>query len=273
MVMPAPAVTMRRGPSRIRLLAFNALAGFLGLASCAFGFLSIVWGLEAERTVHRLHDIGPGLILAVMIAPAALALPGARPRSIAGMQQLVAVVLGWTIAGALSHALDGFVGMFLLVTALLVVLHPGRDRLVRLPRRPSWVMGLIAFAAAVPLMRYALNEAALQRWTVPTNPHAAEAHYRGMAAMALAMILVTLVAASRTDGWRLPAWCVGLASAVFGIVSLDTPYLEGSFGTIGGVLAVLGGLAFVAAAEFEARRESRGERPSGTSRRPLDRLV
>jgi hypothetical protein len=273
MPMRRPVVPLRGGVSALRSLAFDLLAGVLGVVSAAFGLLSIVSALRVERTVHRLHDLGPGIVLAVVMAPAAFALLGARKRSIAGLQQAAAVVIAWTIAGALSRTFDPLFGMFLVLTVLLAVLHPARGRLLALPRRPSLVMGLIAVAAAVPLILYAANQAGLQRWTVQSNPHAAEAHYAGMAEMALAFVLVAFVGASRTDGWRLPAWCAGLAAAAFGAASVGTPYVEGSFGTSGGVIAILGGIAFIAAAAVQSRREGRSRRVSGASERALDQVV
>jgi hypothetical protein len=271
MQTPAPVVTA--DVARSRLIAFNVTAGLIGFVSGAFGLLSIVSALGVERTVHRLHDIGSGLVLAVLMAPAAFALVGAHRRSIAGMQQAAAVVIAATAGTVLSHTVNPFVGTLLVFTVLLAALHPARERLLAVPGRPSWTMGAIAGGAAVALIPYAVNQAALQRWTVPSNPHAAEAHYGGMASMALALALVALVAALQTDGWRLPAWCAGLAAATFGIASMVTPHLEGSFGTAGGVSAVVAGTAFIAAAELQARRESRGQHVPGTSERALDQVV
>jgi hypothetical protein len=59
----------------------------------------------------------------------------------------------------------------------------------------------------------------------------------------------------------LRAWCAGIALALYGIASVvfarfhgsDIPY-PGSVGTGWGIAAVIGGLGFIAVAEWEARR-------------------
>jgi hypothetical protein len=82
-----------------------------------------------------------------------------------------------------------------------------------------------------------------------------------MAAMAFTLALVGLLASARIRGWRISAWCAGLGVAVYGVASIvfhrlpgtDLPY-AGSEGTAWGIVALVGGLAFVGLTEWEARR-------------------
>jgi hypothetical protein len=75
-----------------------------------------------------------------------------------------------------------------------------------------------------------------------------------MAAMAVGIVMVSLLAASRTRGWRIPAWSAGAAAIVFGLASVIFPGHPGAQGRGWGIVAVAGGVLFIGAAEWEARR-------------------
>lgn len=75
-----------------------------------------------------------------------------------------------------------------------------------------------------------------------------------MAAMAVAIVLTGLLAALRTRGWRIPTWSAGVAAIVFGLASVVFPDQPGAVGRGWGVLAIAGGVLFIAVAEWEGRR-------------------
>jgi peptidoglycan/LPS O-acetylase OafA/YrhL len=77
-----------------------------------------------------------------------------------------------------------------------------------------------------------------------------------MAAMAIAVGLVSVLAAFQTRGWRICAWCVGAAALVFGLASLVFPSYRGSPGGGWGALAVGSGLLYILVAEVRAKRDS-----------------
>jgi hypothetical protein len=78
-------------------------------------------------------------------------------------------------------------------------------------------------------------------------------HWPGMAAVAVAIILVGLLAALRIRGWRVTAWTAGLALAYYGLVSVLTPFDASSGGYLWGGLAIAWGIVFIILAEREAR--------------------
>jgi len=84
-----------------------------------------------------------------------------------------------------------------------------------------------------------------------------------MAAMAVAVVLTGLLAASKTRGRRTPAWSAGAAAIVFGLASLAFPDNRGAPGRGWGMLAVAGGILFIATAEREASRPKTAHEPSG----------
>jgi hypothetical protein len=135
-----------------------------------------------------------------------------------------------------------------------VALHPARDRFLRLSRGVSPVLGILTVAAAVPLIGFALGQASLQRNGVAGDPHVDMHHYTGMAFMAIALVLCGAVAALRSRGYRIAAWTTGLAGAVFGIASAVYRHAPSSVARRWGAVAVIGGILFSAAAEWDHRR-------------------
>lgn len=78
-----------------------------------------------------------------------------------------------------------------------------------------------------------------------------------MAAMAIAIVLVALLASLKTRGWRIPPWCAGLAAVVFGLASAVYPDHPAADGFGWGAAAPVGGVLFIAVAEWEARKSAR----------------
>jgi hypothetical protein len=84
------------------------------------------------------------------------------------------------------------------------------------------------------------------------------AHWTTMAAMAFGVVAAGLLASARIRGWRLTAWCAGPGAAAYGLGSIVFRRFPGTSiphaGTRGmgwGLVALVGGLAFIAIAEWE----------------------
>jgi hypothetical protein len=75
-----------------------------------------------------------------------------------------------------------------------------------------------------------------------------------MAAMAIAIVLASGLAALRTRGWRIPAWSAGTAAIVFGLATVVFPDQRGAEGRGWGGVAIAGGVLFITVAELERRR-------------------
>jgi hypothetical protein len=247
--------------ARRRRLAFLIISGLLGVAFALplFGWPSLVlgWFEGGDRLPHRVHDLGYGAWAGILLAVGYLSQLRAPERRIAGFQQVALALVGQAIASTL--AADGsfllFILGFAVLTAVLGWLHPARER-VRERGRPSIPLLVLAIAAAVPLTMYALDMAELQRTGLPSDTHVAERHWSTMAALALSIWLVAAQAGLRTPGWRIPGWSAGLAAAVFGVASMVFPAYPGAVGTTWGLVALLGGVVFVALAEWIHRSES-----------------
>jgi hypothetical protein len=239
------------------IFAAGAFGGLLGLG------LVIGWFDDTDGGIHRVHDIGFGVLYGVILTSACLAMIRRPERKASAFFQILVTVVAGLIA-ALTSA-DGRCVFFPVIVAasaaILLAIHPARAELFRPALRPSGVLAALAVAGSVPLVWFGLTMARLQRTGLPVDPHVKNDHWANMAAMAFALVLLGLLASARMWGWRLTAWCAGLGAAVFGLASIvfhrfpgtNLPY-PGSKGIGWGLAAMVGGLAFVGVAEWEARR-------------------
>ena len=244
-------------PKRGWATVFRVLTILLGLVLGlgAFGWPSLVapWFATGSQVIHRVHNLGYGALVGILLAAPLVAQarrPEARP---AAMQQAIVAGVTMVVAEAVSTDLEPFFPSVLILVLVVASLHPARGRLLRRPARPSPATMVLAVAGAIPLIWFAVHESAFQRNGSPLDPHVQMHHWTTMTGLGLAIAAVAILASFRTDGWRIPAWCAGLAAAVYGAASLAYPSYAGASGRAWGSVAVLGGLAFIAVAEVEGR--------------------
>ncbi|CAN5153117.1 hypothetical protein BH20ACT9_BH20ACT9_16820 [soil metagenome] len=251
----APVAPARRMAFNVVALLTGLLAGFV-----VFGLPSLVspWFASGDQVLHRVHDFGWGVLMGLIVAVGAFAQLRRAEEKVAGAQQVAAAAVALLLVALLVLPPNPLPTVLAVLAALLVYLHPARARVLRGAVRPSPAMAAVALAGAVPLLWYAVAQAGTQRGAPATDPHTELLHYGAMAAMALALALVAGLGAMRTVGWQIPALCAGLGAVWFGLGSAAFPDSEGSFGLAGGVLAVLGGIAYLVAAQRETRRASPG---------------
>jgi hypothetical protein len=252
------------GVSKGRRIAFAVLSVLFAMASLGglFGFgLVIGWIETGPDAIHHVHHIGYGVAYGVVLTTAFVALAGRPERKPSVFLQVVATAVATAIAALVSGDPGYLVvaASIAVAAGVLLALHPDRSTVLHPVARPSRSLGALALAGSVPLVWYGLSAARLQRTGSPLDPHVAEGHWTTMAAMAFTLVLAGLLAAARIRGWRITAWCAGLGVAVWGLASIvfhrlpgtDLPY-AGSEGVGWGLIAVAGGLAFVALAEWTA---------------------
>jgi hypothetical protein len=135
---------------------------------------------------------------------------------------------------------------------VLWALKPARERPIP-ESRPSWILLVLVLAAAVPLSIYALDNADLQR-VDQTSEHAEFYHWVETSFYAIAILLVALLPALRPAAYRLPAWSAGIALVVLAAASLVFPGYASALDGPWAWGALVGGIIFVAVAEWERRR-------------------
>ncbi|CAN5368155.1 hypothetical protein BH20ACT9_BH20ACT9_04610 [soil metagenome] len=239
-------------PSRARRIGFLVAAALVALLAgiAAYGLPALVLPLtySGDRVIHRVHDLGHGVLMGGLITVALLSQLRHPERKIAAMQQFALAVGAFVLALLVTLSLNPFVVVFVLIVALLGFLHPARHALLRSPGKPDAAMLAIVAGGAIPLAWYAVAQAVLQLTSDAGNPHAEEFHYASMSALAVGLVLVGGLAAFRTQGWRVPAWCAGLGTIWIGLASVVFPHYEGSFGVVGGLVAVVGGVGYLVVA-------------------------
>lgn len=225
---------------------------FFGIFSFSLLALVASWFMTGEREIHRIHDIAWGGLGFLILTLGFLVQLWKPETKISPMQQAVAGSLAFVVALLVSADFSPQAGVFLIVTALIVWLHPARAALGRLPIGASRVLLALTLIAAIPLVPFALDQTQLERDCVAANPHCDESHYLLMAATAFGLILAGLVASAKNPGYRITSWCVAGAAFVWGLASILYPELEGSVDALWGWLLIAWAVVFVGAAQREA---------------------
>lgn len=243
--------------SRVRMWTFYTvlLAALLLLAAPMAPFLVIpvAWPFLAEQLgIHHLHDIGVATMLWLMTL--GIIVQVRRPeRQVGAMQQVLLVILTLTGLTALSRP-DTLVGPLALAFGLVfagAALHPARADVARVRLRADPFMAALAVLAAGPLLAYARGQLRLDHSGVPIAAHGG--HWTAMAALAVSIVVLALLAATRPRGWRVPVWSAGGAAFLFGTASAVLPRLASSMGPTWGALTAAWGVAFVVTAEVRYR--------------------
>lgn len=215
-------------------------------------------------------DPGEKFALATVTAWKLLAVGGAvgicwtAGRSIVAFQALVTGWLAWIGSGLLLSvppADESPPAVALLVTTVLwllpaVILRPRREQLLRLRARPSAILLPLALAAAVPLAIYAIGQGDLATTGAPGEPANAASIPYVTCALGIVLAVQATFAALRPHASRWLPRFVASAAVSAGLAALVWPHDLGSFGRIWGAVLIGWALAFAAAAEVEARRQT-----------------
>ena len=256
--------------SPIRRIAFRVWAaalvvvfgvGFFGLISLGLGWFESVHGVAGPVT-----DLGYGALVGIILTMGVLLQLRAPEGRIAGVQQAALVIPALLIGSALASDSQNVVAALILVPTLgiLLALHPARREFLRRGAGLSRKLFAITVLGAIPLSAYALAMGTEAR-DLAGPPHHIQ-RLSTMAALAIAVMLASLLAALRTQGWRIPAWSAGTAAIVFGLASSVFPDQRGAEGSGWGAVAIAEGVLFIAVAELESRRDkATGEVSSTTS--------
>jgi hypothetical protein len=254
--IPAPSAPVE--VSRPRRIGFTVLAAllalFTGLAMGGLPALVQTFTVTGHDVVHQIHYVHWAAYMGVLTAVPLAWL--AFRSSVAAAQQTAVVVTAFVVAAAASQMFDPAVVIFPVLIGLLLVLHPRRGELFRPGTGFSAPLGVLAAAVTIPSLWYGWSEIQVHLAAPLSDPHRGppEAHYVSSAALVLAIVGVAWLASQRTSGWRLPAWCAGLAMSMTGAASIWLPGWVSSFNRVWGTAALVWGIAFIAVAEVLSRR-------------------
>ena len=204
------------------VVAFASLTINFGLIDLIDGFTGYV-----DQARNQVLDVGWGAVFGVIL-PLGLLTQLRRPEwRIAGIQQTAVLAFALALAGAAGQkwwylALAGGIA---LAGAVLLALHPARQTFLARGRHLEPMMLALAAVAAVPSLVYAWRMASAQRRDLPPADAVSNGlhHWTVMTALALLVLLLVLLAAARTSGWRIPAISASIAAGAWAISCLLAP--------------------------------------------------
>ena len=238
------------------------------LVRVAAGALAIGWGFfffgltdllafAQGPDYHRamLLSTGWGLLFLFLVA-APLMAAAVAPRTLApaAVCQVTAAAAAVALAAVVSGSPRQLgVAAGLAVTASVVLaLDGGLAALRRLRWRAAAGPAVLVVVAAGPLAAYAWHSAQSTGSSPVSSYTAGLDHWPIQAALPLAVLLITTMAAGHPRGWRVPAWSATAAVAWFAVVSGLEPHLPASAGRGWSVAAGLWALGFLVTAERSA---------------------
>lgn len=208
-------------------------------------------------------DAAHGIVTVVLVAAAFLAQARAPETKIAGLQAVAVTAVAVALSALAGLDLEMLIQACILaaLVAILLPLHPARRQFLargalNLP------MAAIALAGAVPLIFYALTMASRTRGNVlpylgATPPVDGPNDWLNFTGLAIGIGCVALLAALRTQGWRIPAWSAATAGALLAISWILHPGRSGSEPLAAAVVLIIWSLAFVAVSEWQSPRADR----------------
>lgn len=236
-----------------RLTATRVIAWLLAASGTAFGLFTIVFGIVGpDQEIHAVHNAVVASLLIVLTVPPMVAVARNPEHAERPLVILAALVVAGLAAMAIALTPDPFILPVLVLIGVLWVLAPSRGGAFP-PGRTSLIMLALVVAGALLLVPYAFEQAGLQR-TDHTSDHAAFYHWVETSFTALGIVLVGLVASLRPAAYRTAAWSSGLTFAILGGASVVFPTHASALASPWSWAALVGGLAFVAIGEIEARR-------------------
>ncbi len=205
--------------------------------------------------IHRWHSALAAAGTALLIGGTILVLLW-RPRTKPLLMQYLAVA---AVVGLLLNL--PFVGpfMFLVVAPIfvLVAAYPAPRSLLDFSREGSFSRPLLALSlvAAVLLAPVLWHWMALQVQGIgesaTTNEWVADVEHTVL------LLLAGTAASTRRPGWQVLGRLTGVTFLYLGVAALTVPDQPGSWGIVGGILALGGGVGYIAATFIEVRKAQR----------------
>jgi hypothetical protein len=244
-----------------RYTAFRVIAWIMAIAAIGFGIVNAGTLFVQDMEIHRFHLTVIAVLLLAISAPAAIRVARHADDPLPGLMQLAVIAVAGLATMALSLTVDFYTVPFIVLGAVLWILWLRRPARPPFPRERPGIAPLVLVAAgAVPLVLWSLDNARLQRID-EVSEHAEQLHWVEVSFFALAVLLLGLVGALRPRAFRMSARSAGISLAIAGAASLALSHYASALLAPWGAIALAGGIVFVLAAEWEARRRTASTRP------------
>jgi len=143
---------------------------------------------------------------------------------------------------------------------IIVIAYPSPRALLNFKREgslsyPLLALTLIAAVLLAPIIARELNWQMLGM--TEGDVHAQNYHWLTSVLLALTLIMAGSLASTKQVGWQVLGLINGVAYLYLGAMAQLLPDYAGSWGSIGGLLAVLAGVVYIVATLVEARKSRR----------------
>jgi hypothetical protein len=240
-------------PETRRLTVIRVLAWIMAASAVGFGLFTLVFAVIGPgQEIHAVHNAIVASLLLVLTTPAVIAVARHPDDALRPLVILAAIGIAGLATMVVALTPDPFTLPFVVLIGVVWFLVPSRQGIVPAGRLSALMLVLVAIAA-VPLFAYGIDNAALQRGD-HSSEHAAFYHWVESSFYAVSVVLLGFLGALRPASFRLATWCGGLALAILGVASLLFPSLASAIEGPFAWAALIGGAAFVAIGEWEARR-------------------
>lgn len=265
------SATSQSDVKRWHVILFVAIAGLLtllALFASARDLLLLPGQSGFPSVVHRWHEAQSGAFMTILFGGSLLTLLW-KPQSKPLLMQYLVLSIGIVSLFFATASGAGFTPVVLVVgvalIGILVAAYPRpRDLLdIRREGSLSYLLLAITVVAAIllaPIIARELNYQILSM--TQQDVHAQNYHWLTSVVLALLLILGGALAATRRPGWQALAFIVGITYLYLGSMALMLPDYAGSWGTIGGMLGLFGGVSYIVVTLFEVQRTRRAARVS-----------
>jgi hypothetical protein len=248
---------------RWHVILFVTIAGLLTLLmlfASARDLLLLPGQGGFPSVIHRWHEAQSGAFMTILLGGSLLVLLW-KPQNKPLLMQYILLSIGIVCLFFATATGAGFMPIVLVIgvvlIGILVAAYPRPRDLLNLRSGASLSYPLLAITvvAAIllaPIIARELNYQILGM--TQQDVHALNYHWLTSVVLALLLILGGSLAAIRRPGWQALAFIVGITYLYLGSMALLLPDYAGSWGTIGGVLGLLGGLGYITTTFVEARR-------------------
>ena len=258
-VKTAPAPPLASTTPRWRSVLYIVIAVMTIIAyMIKFGGIAIVspfvnLPLDPGPAIHRWHYTMIGAHIALLSA-GCVVITLVRPTTKSGVLQFL--LLNAVIAALGLTILEGpAVGLiFLIPPILLIATYPYIRALLRLTREGTVSKLLLGLSLVLTLALLPDIFNVLRLQVLSHDIHAQLGHYFLVALTEIVLVLGAVFSSLKVPGWRALGILTSVTLAYLGLAAVLIPEQTNSWGTLPGILALLGALLFNVAVVYEGRK-------------------